>query len=192
MQSVFAHRVSSEMWIVESVHDQPEGRRSPYTRRTVWRVARESRSRVVAALQDHHVIQNGSARGHGNDPDRVPGLHVDEARSKVNSFYAGDDVTVDWGAFSLAQETDLQFEDFWQGTDRVRFEGDNTVPAVGTEAVHPGQVFEFRVRTLANHLELVSPDGDRVWIDGTDERLSAANWATLDDDADVEEVSADA
>lgn len=176
---VFADRISNDTWITEDIIE-PQGLRSTYARRTTWRVEREGRHSVSVEATTYYTVSNGTKSG--NDPQQNPSIvpisHVDEIRSKVLVFFAGDDVDVDFGPYALAKEVPLRFEEFWQGTDTVRYVG----PDDDGLLVECGAEYEFRVRTLGNLLELKTEDGERVYIDGTDARLGADSWEVVADE----------
>jgi hypothetical protein len=146
----------------------------------VWTAERTAHRTVTAELAANHTLSNGAASGSGTDPDRVPNEHVDEARSAIYSFYAHDDVDVDFGAFALARDVERRFEEFWQNVDHVRYTGD--ARDVADAPIEPGTVYEFGVLTLGGLLRLVDEDGNAVYIDGADERLGADNWAVVADE----------
>jgi len=104
----FSDRVCPGVWVVESVVDQPNGDLAPYTRRTVWTATRTGPRTVTVELTANHRLFNGAASGYGTAPDMVPDEHVDEARSAIYSFYAHDDVDVDFGPFALARDVVLR------------------------------------------------------------------------------------
>ena len=170
----FSHCVMDGVWIVESVEDDPDGRLAPFTERTVWETTRTRRT-VSVDLVAYHKLQSAAASDYSaQDPDVVPNEHVDEIRGAVHTFYAGDDIDVDYGEFALAHDVDLQFEEFWQGVGTVQYSGD--VRDVEETPVTPGVEYTFKTLTMGSLLKLVGPDGDAIYIDGTDAVLEADNW----------------